>query len=101
MQKVSPRQLRALAQGQLAGAQQMPVRELSQTECPVSFWRFAGPVTAGQLGALGVGFLVRDLYRDSHPKTKESAATIAGIATFWIITGIGWLIANRRPVTPT
>lgn len=95
MLRLTPAQVEALVQGRLSGA--MPVRELSQTECPVSFWRFATPVILGNFAGLGAGALARTLFAPgAHPRTRETVSTIAGIAAFWIVAGSAWIIANRR-----
>jgi hypothetical protein len=65
-------------------------------ECPVSFWRFAGPVLAGQLGGAGAAALGRYATAGAHPTTRATAATILGIAGFWLAGGLTWIAVSRR-----
>lgn len=65
-------------------------------ECPVSFWRFAVPVIAGSAAAGGARYLARRALASAHPTTRATTATIAGIATFWMIGGLGWVLASPR-----
>ena len=64
--------------------------------CPVHFWRFAGPVLAGNLVAFGTGWAVKRALAADHPATQRTAAAMAGIAAFWLIGGLTWVAVNRR-----
>ena len=65
--------------------------------CPASFWRFAGPVIAGNLAALGVGYVVkRSMSETTHPTTRKTVSMFAGGATFWLVGGLTWVAMHPR-----
>lgn len=66
------------------------------TEQPISFWRFAGPVLAASLAASGARYAAKAILTDAHPDTQKTAAATVGVGTFWLVVGIGWVVANRR-----
>jgi len=64
--------------------------------CPVSFWRWAAPVTVGNIAALGTGYLARQMARNRHPKTAATIGLFVGGATFWLVGGLVW-VAMKPP----
>lgn len=69
--------------------------ELAQP-CAVSFWCFAGPVILGNLAAFGAGKLASMALNGDSDTTKRTAATIAGMAAFWLIGGLTWVALAKR-----
>jgi len=65
-------------------------------ECPVSFWRFAGPLLAGNLASMGAAYATRAALQDAHAETRQTAGAVVGLSAFWLVAGLGWVIANRR-----
>jgi hypothetical protein len=72
---------------------------ISEPERPVSFWRFAGSVLAGQLGALGARAATRHAFAGAPLETRVTAGRVAGISAFWLIGGLTWVATSRRAPT--
>jgi hypothetical protein len=70
--------------------------QLASPENPVSFWRFAAPVIAGNAAAWGTVWLTKRALKGAHPTAQKTAATLVGIGTFWIVGGLGWVALSRR-----
>lgn len=65
-------------------------------ECPVSFWRFAGPILVGNLAAWGAVALTGQVLADAHPTTQKTARIVAGLGTFWLVGGLSWVALGRQ-----
>lgn len=73
------------------------MNDLSPACRPVSFWHFAGSLLAGQTASLGTVWITKRLLAKEHPETQQAAATVVGVAAFWITAGATWILLSRRP----
>jgi hypothetical protein len=69
---------------------------LGQATRPASFWQFAGSVVAGNVAALGAAYLTRAATRGETESTRNTAAAFTGIAAFWLVGGLTWVMLTKK-----
>jgi uncharacterized membrane protein len=51
---------------------------------------------AGNIASAGASWATRAALRNAHPETQQTAGTVVGLSAFWLVAGLGWVVANRR-----
>lgn len=101
MSRVTPKQLAALKNQQLAGAAVHGLSDIGACP-PPSFWRFAMVVAVGQVAGVGTGWVIKRLMRNNNNRTTETAVAVGSLSAFWLASGIAWIaLARRKPDTRT
>ena len=72
------------------------MQHLASPDKPPRFWQFAGAVIAGQLASMGVTYATRSALVGKAESTQKCGAAFAGIAAFWLIGGVTWLVLTRE-----
>ncbi len=91
---VSARQLAAIDNGRLAGRQ---LGAAAAEPCRVSFWHFAGAVTAGSAASFGTSLITRQAWPEGTTAQKVGGAFIK-LGAFWIVGGLAWVALSHASV---
>lgn len=59
-------------------------------------WKFLTAVTVGQLAGFGAAALARGSMRKEACSTREAMEVFAGVAGFWLVGGLSWVLLTKR-----
>ena len=71
-----------------------------EERCPVSFWRWAAPVVAGNFAALGASYIARKAAAGRHPTTISTISLVTGASAFWLVGGLTWVAIKPPEALP-